>query len=102
MWSVHVCFFFFRQKTAYGMRISDWSSDVCSSDLELVIDGSAANVGPYAFRLLDGAASATPVAGNGDSVTGTLTPASETHVYALDLAAGETFVFDARVAPGSG
>src|SRR3546814_10961642 len=25
--------FFFRQKTAYGMRISDWSSDVCSSDL---------------------------------------------------------------------
>src|SRR3546814_11397979 len=30
-----VCFlfFFFRQKTAYEMRISDWSSDVCSSDL---------------------------------------------------------------------
>src|SRR3546814_6568846 len=27
------CFFFFRQKTAYEMRISDWSSDVCSSDL---------------------------------------------------------------------
>src|SRR3546814_3007680 len=26
-------FFFFQQKTAYGMRISDWSSDVCSSDL---------------------------------------------------------------------
>src|SRR3546814_1970536 len=26
-------FFFFRQKTAYDMRISDWSSDVCSSDL---------------------------------------------------------------------
>src|SRR3546814_10081346 len=25
--------FFFKQKTAYGMRISDWSSDVCSSDL---------------------------------------------------------------------
>src|SRR3546814_16367400 len=30
-----VCFFFFfKQKTAYEMRISDWSSDVCSSDLE--------------------------------------------------------------------
>src|SRR3546814_15352498 len=29
MWSV----FFFKQKTAYEMRISDWSSDVCSSDL---------------------------------------------------------------------
>src|SRR3546814_4456174 len=29
--------FFFKQKTAYEMRISDWSSDVCSSDLALVI-----------------------------------------------------------------
>src|SRR3546814_6143066 len=28
-----VSFFFFKQKTAYDMRISDWSSDVCSSDL---------------------------------------------------------------------
>src|SRR3546814_9578354 len=28
-----VLFFFFKQKTAYEMRISDWSSDVCSSDL---------------------------------------------------------------------
>src|SRR3546814_2521723 len=34
-WSLVVCFvfFFFKQKTAYEMRISDWSSDVCSSDL---------------------------------------------------------------------
>src|SRR3546814_2898722 len=30
---MYVCFFFFKQKTAYEMRISDWSSDVCSSDL---------------------------------------------------------------------
>src|SRR3546814_14757655 len=30
------CFFFFKQKTAYEMRISDWSSDVCSSDLVLL------------------------------------------------------------------
>src|SRR3546814_1496324 len=29
-------FFFFKQKTAYEMRISDWSSDVCSSDLEMI------------------------------------------------------------------
>src|SRR3546814_16296990 len=29
----YYCFFFFKQKTAYEMRISDWSSDVCSSDL---------------------------------------------------------------------
>src|SRR3546814_15972474 len=28
-----ICFFFFKQKTAYERRISDWSSDVCSSDL---------------------------------------------------------------------
>src|SRR3546814_2714226 len=31
--SSYVVFFFFKQKTAYEMRISDWSSDVCSSDL---------------------------------------------------------------------
>src|SRR3546814_5510093 len=31
-----IFFFFFKQKTAYEMRISDWSSDVCSSDLQLV------------------------------------------------------------------
>src|SRR3546814_5067062 len=30
---VYILFFFFKQKTAYEMRISDWSSDVCSSDL---------------------------------------------------------------------
>src|SRR3546814_2889143 len=37
---VHV-FFFFKQKTAYEMRISDWSSDVCSSDLVRSISLSA-------------------------------------------------------------
>src|SRR3546814_6468494 len=35
-------FFFFKQKTAYEMRISDWSSDVCSSDLRLGIDDTVA------------------------------------------------------------
>src|SRR3546814_5799923 len=30
--------FFFKQKTAYEMRISDWSSDVCSSDLIVMIE----------------------------------------------------------------
>src|SRR3546814_2587156 len=33
-WVVLFIFFFFKQKTAYEMRISDWSSDVCSSDLD--------------------------------------------------------------------
>src|SRR3546814_13296553 len=51
------CFFFFKQKTAYEMRISDWSSDVCSSylpfsvtlgrsgiDLEIPVDRSILEV----------------------------------------------------------
>src|SRR3546814_10265433 len=40
-------FFFFKQKTAYEMRISDWSSDVCSSDLANGIEGrtTSADVG---------------------------------------------------------
>src|SRR3546814_5305637 len=33
------CFFFFNHKTAYEMRISDWMSDVCSSDLVLRVTG---------------------------------------------------------------
>src|SRR3546814_18311314 len=33
VWYWYFIFFFFKQKTAYEMRISDWSSDVCSSDL---------------------------------------------------------------------
>src|SRR3546814_1831228 len=36
-----VFFFFFKQKTAYEMRISDWSSDVCSSDLPVEVDAVA-------------------------------------------------------------
>src|SRR3546814_4006516 len=38
---VGVRFFFFKQKTAYDMRISDWSSDVCSSDLVECARGGA-------------------------------------------------------------
>src|SRR3546814_7609070 len=38
-------FFFFKQKTAYEMRISDWSSDVCSSDLHLGLGG--VNIGHF-------------------------------------------------------
>src|SRR3546814_6892101 len=43
-----LCFFFFKQKTAYEMRISDWSSDVCSSDL--VLRGRAAAVDGIVFQ----------------------------------------------------
>src|SRR3546814_4311204 len=35
VYMLYICFFFFKQKTAYEMRISDWSSDVCSSDLQV-------------------------------------------------------------------
>src|SRR3546814_1183285 len=47
-------FFFFKQKTAYEMRISDWSSDVCSSDLvgrELAIQHIAGDDRPFAMIL---------------------------------------------------
>src|SRR3546814_6767425 len=37
-------FFFFKQKTAYEMRISDWSSDVCSSDLANCAHGGGCTV----------------------------------------------------------
>src|SRR3546814_13003440 len=53
-------FFFFKQKTAYEMRISDWSSDVCSSDLLPRLRGIVDRlVGEAALRHeldLDGAA----------------------------------------------
>src|SRR3546814_4172496 len=42
-------FFFFKQKTAYEMRISDWSSDVCSSDLAVIqkIFGALESLGQF-------------------------------------------------------
>src|SRR3546814_2628098 len=39
-------FFFFKQKTAYEMRISDWSSDVCSSDLHALLQELQRTVDP--------------------------------------------------------
>src|SRR3546814_2675240 len=48
-------FFFFKQKTAYEMRISDWSSDVCSSDLAMARRRAVAAeigtaIGNHSFR----------------------------------------------------
>src|SRR3546814_10609436 len=40
-------FFFFKQKTAYEMRISDWSSDVCSSDLATALNAYARERDPF-------------------------------------------------------
>src|SRR3546814_5552112 len=50
------CFFFFKQKTAYEMRISDWSSDVCSSDLAppAGVDHDAELVGVLLEAVADG------------------------------------------------
>src|SRR3546814_10513963 len=61
---VYVCcyifVFFFKQKTAYEMRISDWSSDVCSSDLGLLKGfGLQAN-----FTYVDSKGAPGPTAGN--------------------------------------
>src|SRR3546814_14550484 len=41
LWFSFLCslFFFFKQKTAYEMRISDWSSDVCSADAAISVKG---------------------------------------------------------------
>src|SRR3546814_11717085 len=50
LFNVCICFFFFKQKTAYEMRISDWSSDVCSSDLKSDV------IGPNAIPLYKWAA----------------------------------------------
>src|SRR3546814_7360274 len=48
IFSVVVFFFFFKQKTAYEMRISDWSSDVCSSDLTRMSSSSCARICDWA------------------------------------------------------
>src|SRR3546814_5717621 len=45
-----VSFFFFKQKTAYEMRISDWSSDVCSSDLAAEAEALAKRLTLYRLR----------------------------------------------------
>src|SRR3546814_4115402 len=50
-------FFFFKQKTAYEMRISDWSSDVCSSDLDAEQHADRVRLGDrYAQHHLPGGA----------------------------------------------
>src|SRR3546814_1461038 len=47
-------YFFFNQKTAYEMRISDWSSDVCSSDLmPFDLGDDAARLGPGRRLILE-------------------------------------------------
>src|SRR3546814_11774915 len=49
---LYIFFFFFKQKTSYEMRISDWSSDVCSSDLTMIALYPASRVSSSFFTLV--------------------------------------------------
>src|SRR3546814_9113190 len=54
-------FFVFKQKTAYEMRISDWSSDVCSSDLVGInLNATAPFAGPFLAQFLQGGLDINP------------------------------------------
>src|SRR3546814_5709787 len=63
-------FFFFKQKTAYEMRISDWSSDVCSSDLPALeraaFPGYALLLNDGRYALLRNAEAAQRIAGEAE------------------------------------
>src|SRR3546814_10575335 len=63
-----VCFFFFKQKTAYEMRLSDGSSDVCSSDLVRVLVNAVAPFG--VLFVLAEHAEVAPAGGGALSVLG--------------------------------
>src|SRR3546814_3293083 len=66
-----VCFFLFKQKTAYEMRISDWSSDVCSSDLGLFVSNAHAHeAGDWILKL--GATQVSPKSDNGSALDDTV------------------------------
>src|SRR3546814_1239591 len=83
---VCVFFFFFKQKTAYDRRISDWSSDVCSSDLPLGLEfvNSFPSSGgpPVPVDTAD-----LTEAGPGSLVTATTMPGVTRRVEARDLRA---------------
>src|SRR3546814_9275369 len=73
-------FFFFKQKTAYEMRISDWSSDVCSSDLMALGIGQGDEVATPGFTYIATAEAAAvlgakPVYVDIDPITYNLNPA---------------------------
>src|SRR3546814_19243189 len=85
-------FFFFKQKTAYEMRISDWSSDVCSSDLKTVDVWAEFPDGTWHLASADIEIS--------DGVL-TLTFAPELRVQEVDLSAGSDRPFPVRLPPPS-
>src|SRR3546814_10146656 len=71
---IYFLFFFFKQKTAYEMRISDWSSDVCSSDLDHLLLPPVGD-GPDTDRLVDRRGYEAPaVRREGERVDGEVVP----------------------------
>src|SRR3546814_5327552 len=81
-------FFFFKQKTAYEMRISDWSSDVCSSDLGLV--GRIYEAGPNTANvlLLTDPENIVPVRRTRDNVAGISTGRGDGSLEVRPLSTG--------------
>src|SRR3546814_6547186 len=82
--------FFFKQKTAYEMRISDWSSDVCSSDLRTAIDGDrglAAAALRVGIEILGVALSAGPRTAAGDGSASLARPMTAVRVAFIKLRA---------------
>src|SRR3546814_7081160 len=74
MWSFEFFFFFFKQKTAYEMRISDWSSDVCSSDLATAAETVQQRLGQDAARRVPGAQEQHVVGGLRHASSSSLAP----------------------------
>src|SRR3546814_5285532 len=109
--SSYVVFFFFvKQKTAYEMRISDWSSDVCSSDLDPSIDYALTimlaalamlGLGIFGPGIATGLVSGAPQLGAG-AVAGTALGAAGAAVAvgAVATGGGGAVAAGARIAPG--
>src|SRR3546814_19486147 len=78
------------------MRISDWSSDVCSSDLPgeytITVDGNGAAAGAFAFRLLD--LGSAPVLALNSAVSDRISPSRDNRAYRIDVDAGDRLFID--------
>src|SRR3546814_8048437 len=91
-----MCFFVFKQKTAYEMRMSDWSSDVCSSDrfiqrLDLPHDLLTATGKPWVDQIV------RRVAGEKASEMRRHAPARQLGLYAIYLMSQEAQLTDAMI-----
>src|SRR3546814_20737983 len=89
-------FVFFKQKTAYGMRISDWSSDVCSSDLLLGHDAGDALLRYFSQKLVVALPSSATIARIGGDEFAVLLPEITTQ---QELVTHCTAIFDALKEP---